>query len=163
MARKALVEVGSRWQMKNDPKGRVFFVYEKGPFGRLMFKQEDRAVTGESKQAEFLRNFVKLEGTNDSLSQENLNREAHMPAVAAVRNEAIVEAVTIYCALSDGIDAAFRQGAYKGATDVPACPHTLGSHDHKWWIRGFDYGSDCLAEGIDPDSNEIINDATDLG
>lgn len=80
MAKQALVEVGSRWQFNGETKGRVFFVYEKLPFGRLLIKQEGRAVTGETRQADLLRNAVKLDGINDSLSVEKLNREAHLAA-----------------------------------------------------------------------------------
>lgn len=77
------IEVGSRWQFKTETKGRVFFVMEKMPFGRLMIKQEDRAVTGECTQTELLRNAIKLDGINDSLdhmSIEKMNREAHQPS-----------------------------------------------------------------------------------
>lgn len=80
MARKAQVEVGSRWQFNGETKGRVFFVYEKLAFGRLLIKQEGRAVTGETKQADLLRNAIKLDGINDSLSIEKMNREAHRAA-----------------------------------------------------------------------------------
>lgn len=82
MAKKAQVEVGSRWQFKGETKGRVFFVFEKLPFGRLLIKQEGRAVTGETRQADLLRNAVKLEGINDSMSVERINREAHLPSAA---------------------------------------------------------------------------------
>lgn len=80
MAKKAKVEVGSRWQFNGETKGRIFFVYEKLPFGRLLIKQEDRAVTGEIKQADLLRIAMKLDGINDSMSIEKMNREAHLPS-----------------------------------------------------------------------------------
>lgn len=82
MAKQAQVEVGSRWQFNGDTKGRVFFVYEKLPFGRLLIKQEGRAVTGETKQADLQRTARKLEGINDSMSAEKINREAHLPSAA---------------------------------------------------------------------------------
>lgn len=78
----ANVEFGSRWQFKGETKDRVFFVAEKMPFGKLLIKQEGRAVTGETTQKELLRNAVKLDGINDSMSVEKMNREAYLPSAA---------------------------------------------------------------------------------
>jgi len=82
---KTKIEIGSRWQFKGETKGRVFFIMEKIPFGRLLIKQEGRAVTGESTQKQLLQNAVKLDGINDSLAHmsiEKMNREAHRPSAA---------------------------------------------------------------------------------
>lgn len=63
------------------------------------------------------------------------------------------KAFAAYNPLSDGIDAAFRQGKYAGVIDTPKCPHPEGTSNHDWWNRGFDYGTDCLAHGLNPYSD----------
>jgi hypothetical protein len=64
-----------------------------------------------------------------------------------------IKALAVYDVYSDGIDAAMRVGEYVTASDLPECPHAEGTADYDWWQRGFDYGTDCLAHGLDPDAD----------
>lgn len=62
MGREAQAPVASRWQQKNDPKERVFFVLERKPFGGIELMQEGRAVFASRTLKELLSDWVRLEG-----------------------------------------------------------------------------------------------------
>ncbi|MET3119778.1 hypothetical protein AAKU64_004024 [Undibacterium sp. GrIS 1.8] len=62
MGREAQTPVASRWMLKNETKGRVFFVLERKPFGKLSLMQEGRTVFSDSSVKDILANFNRLEG-----------------------------------------------------------------------------------------------------
>ena len=62
MAREAKAPVASRWQLKREAKGRVFYVLERMPFGKVLLMQEGRAVSADSSVKDLLINFNRLEG-----------------------------------------------------------------------------------------------------
>ncbi len=62
MAREAQAPVASRWMLKNESKGRVFFVLERKAFGKIGLMQEGRAVFPDSSLKDLLANFTRLEG-----------------------------------------------------------------------------------------------------
>jgi len=62
MGREARAPVASRWQHKNEPRGRVFFVLERKPFGRLELMQEGGSVFARSTLKELLSHWIRLEG-----------------------------------------------------------------------------------------------------
>lgn len=67
-----------------------------------------------------------------------------------------IKAFAVYDSLSDGVDAAFRRGKYAGAADSLECPHLIGTADHVWWNRGFDYGTNCLVHGLHPYADNSV-------
>lgn len=52
------VTVGSRWGVPNSD--RVFVVFEKLPFGRLLLVEEGRAVSGHTTQKCLLQSHIRL-------------------------------------------------------------------------------------------------------
>lgn len=62
MTREAKAPVASRWQLKRETKGRVFYVLERMPFGKVLLQQEGKAVSADSSVKDLLANFNRLEG-----------------------------------------------------------------------------------------------------
>lgn len=62
MGTEAKAPVASRWIHKKEPKGRVFFVLERLPFGKLELMQEGRAVFAGTSVKELLSDWTRLEG-----------------------------------------------------------------------------------------------------
>lgn len=68
MGNKASAPIGSRWRLKAETKGRVFYVLEKKPFGRIELAQEGHPVFSQTTMQELL-----------SATWERLPGEAQLP------------------------------------------------------------------------------------
>lgn len=62
MVREAKAPVASRWQLKRETRGRLFYVLQRMPFGKVMLMQEGQAASSDTTVKELLINFGRLDG-----------------------------------------------------------------------------------------------------